>query len=182
MACFDGPARALRCAGALRETADRLGLRLRCGVHTGELEMREDDIGGLALHIAVQIATAARPGQVVASAIVRDLVAGSGLRLREAGAMPLDGAAEPLRLLSLEPEPAAAAPSAQAAETASDLARLSQREREVLGLVAEGLSNAAIAKRLRLSDHTVKRHVANILMKLDLPTRAAAAAIVGRPA
>jgi len=140
--------------------------------------MRKDDIGGLALHVAVQIATAARPGQIVASAIVRDLVAGSGLRLREAGAIPLDGAAEPLRLLSLEEE--AAAPSTQAAETSSDLARLSQREREVLGLVAEGLSNAAIAKRLRLSDHTVKRHVANILMKLDLPTRAAAAAIVGR--
>jgi class 3 adenylate cyclase len=178
MACFDGPARALRCAGALREAAERLGLRLRCGVHTGELEMREDDIGGLALHVAVQIAASARPGQIVASAIVRDLVAGSGLRLRETGALPLD-AGEPLRLLSLEEEPAA--PSAQAANTSSDLARLSQREREVLGLVAEGLSNAAIAKRLRLSDHTVKRHVANILMKLDLPTRAAAAAIVGRP-
>ena len=179
MACFDGPARALRCAGALREAAERLGLRLRCGVHTGELEMREDDVGGLALHVAVQIATSARPGQIVASAIVRDLAAGSGLRLRETGALPLDGAGEPLRLLSLEEEPAL--PSAQAADTSSDLARLSQREREVLGLVAEGLSNAAIAKRLRLSDHTVKRHVANILMKLDLPTRAAAAAIVGRP-
>jgi class 3 adenylate cyclase len=178
MACFDGPARALRCASALREAADRLGLRLRCGIHTGELEMRDDDIGGLALHVAVQIAASARPGQIVASAIVRDLVAGSGLRLRETGAMPLDGAGEPLRLLSLEEE--AAAPSAQASETSSDLARLSQRELEVLGLVAEGLSNAAIAKRLRLSDHTVKRHVANILMKLDLPTRAAAAAIVGR--
>ena len=179
MACFDGPARALRCAGALREAAERLGLRLRCGVHTGELEMREDDIGGLALHVAVQIAASARPGQIVASAIVRDLVAGSGLRLRETGGLPLDGAGEPLRLLSLEEEPAL--PSSQAADTSSDLARLSQREREVLGLVAEGLSNAAIAKRLRLSDHTVKRHVANILMKLDLPTRAAAAAIVGRP-
>jgi DNA-binding NarL/FixJ family response regulator len=163
----------------LREAAERLGLRLRCGVHTGELEMREDDIGGLALHVAVQIAASARPGQIVASAIVRDLVAGSGLRLRETGALPLDGAGEPLRLLSLEEEPAL--PSSQAADTSSDLARLSQREREVLGLVAEGLSNAAIAKRLRLSDHTVKRHVANILMKLDLPTRAAAAAIVGRP-
>ena len=54
------------------------------------------------------------------------------------------------------------------------------REREVLGLVAEGLSNAAIAEALKLSDHTVKRHVANILLKLDLPTRAAAAALIGR--
>jgi DNA-binding NarL/FixJ family response regulator len=57
---------------------------------------------------------------------------------------------------------------------------LSAREREVLTLVADGLSNAVIAERLRLSDHTVKRHVANILLKLDLPTRAAAAALLGR--
>jgi len=57
---------------------------------------------------------------------------------------------------------------------------LSAREREVLILVADGLSNAAIAKRLNLSDHTIKRHVANILLKLDLPTRAAAAALLGR--
>jgi DNA-binding NarL/FixJ family response regulator len=58
---------------------------------------------------------------------------------------------------------------------------LSQREREVLDFVASGLSNAAIAQRLKLSEHTVKRHVANILLKLDLRTRAAAAALVGRP-
>jgi len=57
---------------------------------------------------------------------------------------------------------------------------LSDREREVLRLVADGLSNARIAEQLRLSDHTVKRHVANILLKLDLPTRAAAAALIGR--
>jgi DNA-binding NarL/FixJ family response regulator len=62
---------------------------------------------------------------------------------------------------------------------AASLDALSAREREVLDLVAQGLSNAAIAQRLRLSDHTVKRHVANILLKLDLPTRAAAAGLVG---
>ena len=63
---------------------------------------------------------------------------------------------------------------------ASDLSRLSGREREVLALVAEGLSNAAIAARLGLSEHTAKRHVANILLKLDLPTRVAAAALRAR--
>jgi DNA-binding NarL/FixJ family response regulator len=57
---------------------------------------------------------------------------------------------------------------------------LSEREREVLTLVADELSNAGIAEQLRLSDHTVKRHVANILLKLDLPTRAAAATLIGR--
>ena len=62
----------------------------------------------------------------------------------------------------------------------SDLEALTAREREVLAHVAEGRSNAAIAQRLQLSEHTVKRHVANILLKLDLPTRAAAAALIGR--
>ncbi len=64
---------------------------------------------------------------------------------------------------------------------AGDLGLLSAREREVLVHVADGMSNLAIAETLRLSEHTVKRHVANILLKLDLPTRAAAAAMIGRP-
>jgi DNA-binding NarL/FixJ family response regulator len=70
-------------------------------------------------------------------------------------------------------------PMARSPKTPS-LDALSSREREVLALIADGLSNAAIAHRLDLSEHTVKRHVANILVKLDLPTRAAAAAIVAR--
>jgi DNA-binding NarL/FixJ family response regulator len=74
-------------------------------------------------------------------------------------------------------EPAALRQESTKAQT---LEPLSTREREVLKLVADGLSNAAIAGRLRLSDHTVKRHVANILLKLDLPTRAAAAAFLAR--
>ena len=57
---------------------------------------------------------------------------------------------------------------------------LSAREREVLALIADGLSNAAIANPLNLSDHPIKRHVANILLKLELPTRAASAALMGR--
>jgi DNA-binding NarL/FixJ family response regulator len=64
--------------------------------------------------------------------------------------------------------------------TQPDLDKLSAREREVLTLVADGLSNPAIAAQLRLSEHTVKRHVANILLKLDLPTRTAAAAVAAR--
>ena len=180
IACFDGPARALRCAHAMRRAADRLGLQLRSGVHTGEIEVRENEVGGLVLHVAVRVAAAARPGEVVASGIVRDLVAGSGIRFGEARTIRLDGIAEPLRLHCVEEEAPVSAAAANAATERAELARLSQREREVIALVAQGLSNAAIAKRLHLSDHTVKRHVANILMKLDLPTRAAAAALVGR--
>ena len=175
-ASFDGPARALRCAMAMSDAAERIGLEIRCGAHTGELEkMSEDEVGGLAIHMAAQIAAAARPRETLASGIVRDLVAGSGLRFGEPRLTKIAGIAEPLRLHAVD-ESAPISVSAPAAASASPVAaRLSQREREILALVARGLTNAEIAKRLDLSDHTVKRHVANILMKLDLSSRAAAA-------
>jgi DNA-binding NarL/FixJ family response regulator len=115
---------------------------------------------------------------VLASAVVKDLVPGSGLHFVDRGEETIEGVNGRLRLVAvmaeqhLEPQ--------SRAGRAPRLETLSLREREVLALVAEGLSNAAIARRLRLSDHTVKRHVANILLKLDLPTRAAAAALIGR--
>jgi DNA-binding NarL/FixJ family response regulator len=176
IACFDGPAPAVRCAQAMREAAHHVGLQMRLGVHTGELEMRDDEADGLALHVAVQIAAAARPGEIVASAIVRDLAAGSGLRFRAPRTVRLDADAGPLQLLDVDDEAAPIATPAKIAAGASDLDRLSKRECEMLGLVARGLTNPDIARKLDLSDHTVKRHVANILLKLDLPSRAAAAA------
>jgi DNA-binding NarL/FixJ family response regulator len=90
--------------------------------------------------------------------------------------MPANGGA--LRLLSVSAEQHLEPVTRLAGAPSLDM--LTDREREILTLVANGLSNPAIAKRLDLSDHTVKRHVANILLKLDLPTRAAAAALVGR--
>jgi pimeloyl-ACP methyl ester carboxylesterase/DNA-binding NarL/FixJ family response regulator len=175
---FDGPARAVRCALAIRAAAETLDLALAAGVHTGEIEIRDGATSGTAVQIAERIAARAPDGDVLVSVIVRDLVAGSGLQFAPHGEEAIEGLDEPLRLLTAG-GPARAAPSARAASSA--LETLSAREREVLVLVAKGLSNAAIARRLRLSEHTVKRHVANILMKLDLPTRAAAAAIAGRP-
>jgi DNA-binding NarL/FixJ family response regulator len=71
-------------------------------------------------------------------------------------------------------------PARRPSPDAADVERLSPREREVLALVTEGLSNPAIALRLGLSEHTAKRHVANILTKLDLPSRTAAAALLAR--
>jgi pimeloyl-ACP methyl ester carboxylesterase/DNA-binding CsgD family transcriptional regulator len=174
---FDGPARAVRCAVAILSTATTLGLALAAGVHTGEIETRDGAIAGTALHIAQRIAARARAGEVLVSATVRDLVAGSGLQFAACGEEAIEGLDEPLRLLAVETEAAVTAP-ARAANAAIET--LSAREREVLTLVAKGLSNAAIARRLALSEHTVKRHVANILTKLDLPTRAAAAAMIGR--
>jgi pimeloyl-ACP methyl ester carboxylesterase/DNA-binding CsgD family transcriptional regulator len=178
---FDGTARAVRCALALRDAAGALELQLATGVHTGEIELRDAAVAGQALHVTGRIAARAAAGEVLLSGIVSDLIAGSGLHFVERGQESIEGT--DLRLLAvrveqhLEPQHAE-----QHARTgaAPGLEVLSAREHEVLALVADGLSNSAIARRLRLSDHTVKRHVANILLKLDLPTRAAAAALIGR--
>jgi pimeloyl-ACP methyl ester carboxylesterase/DNA-binding CsgD family transcriptional regulator len=175
---FDGPARAVRCAVALRDAADGLGVKLAAGVHAGEIEIHGDTIAGFAVHVAEQIAARAAAGEVLVSGVVTDLIAGAGLHFRERGSAPIEGIEGGLRLLAVVTEQHLE-PIARPGDAAS-LDTLSAREREVLTLVADGLSNAAIAKRLRLSDHTVKRHVANILLKLNLPTRAAAAAMIGR--
>ncbi|MBX6426494.1 MAG: alpha/beta fold hydrolase [Variibacter sp.] len=175
---FDGPARAVRCALALREAAETLGLALASGVHTGEIELGEESIAGLAVHVARRVSARARSGEVLASGVVADLVAGSGLQFAERGREAIDGLEGPLRLVAVLDEHQRV--RAARAAAAQGLQVLSARERDVLSLVAAGLSNAAIAARLRLSEHTVKRHVANILLKLDLPTRAAAAAFAAR--
>jgi pimeloyl-ACP methyl ester carboxylesterase/DNA-binding CsgD family transcriptional regulator len=179
---FDGPARAVRCALALRDAAAPLSLTLAAGVHTGEIEIGEEAVGGFAVHVAQRIAALASAGEVLVSGVVTDLVAGSGLLFAPRSESAIDGLDGPLRILRVIDEHAdRAAPRRQAtAAQAPHLDRLSAREREVLALVAKGLSNALIAERLRLSEHTVKRHVANILLKLDMPTRAAAAALAGR--
>lgn len=175
---FDGPGRAIGCAIALRDAANALDLKLATGVHTGEVEVHDGVLSGYALHVTQRISTHARAGEVLVSGVVNDLVSGSGFHfvdrpIEQPGAD--DGR---LRLFSVMVEQHLE-PMARLAKTPS-LDALSSREREVLTLVADGLSNAAIADRLDLSEHTVKRHVANSLVKLDLPTRAAAAAMVAR--
>jgi pimeloyl-ACP methyl ester carboxylesterase/DNA-binding CsgD family transcriptional regulator len=177
---FDGPARAVRCGLALRDAAHSLGLELAGGVHTGEIEITDSGFAGLTVHIAEDISAKARAAEVLVSGVVADLVAGSGLHFTERASEIRGETPGELRLHAvtdvqhLEPATSSARPAG--------LEVLSAREREVLALVADGLSNAAIAGRLNLSDHTIKRHVANILLKLDLPTRAAASALVGRTA
>jgi pimeloyl-ACP methyl ester carboxylesterase/DNA-binding CsgD family transcriptional regulator len=175
---FDGPARAVRYGHELCALAHSLAFELAVGVHTGEIEIREGSVSGLALHVTERIATSALPGEVLASGVVHDLVAGSGLHFGEHDRIEISGLDEPVRLFAATSEqhlqPIMPTPRAPRLDI------LSPREREVLVLVAEGLSNAGIAARLQLSNHTVKRHVANILLKLDLPTRAAAAAFASR--
>ncbi len=172
---FDGPARAVRCALALREAATTLGFDLAAAIHAGEIEILGDSVAGFAVHVAERVAARAGAGDILVSSLVTDLVAGSGLHFAERASEAIEGLESPLRVFAVTSEhhlePAARAPKTPGLEV------LSPREREVLDLVAAGLSNAVIAGRLGLSDHTVKRHVANILLKLDLPTRAAASAL-----
>jgi pimeloyl-ACP methyl ester carboxylesterase len=91
LARFDGPARAVRCAIAAGEAVRPLGLQIRAGVHTGEVELAGDDIRGVAVHIGARIAAIAAPGHVLVSRTVKDLVAGSGLVFEDAGAHELKG-------------------------------------------------------------------------------------------
>jgi DNA-binding NarL/FixJ family response regulator len=162
----------------MRDAAAVLQLDLAVGVHVGEIETNGSSVAGLALHVTERISTHAKVGEVLVSGVVNDLAAGSGLHFVEHGAGPIEGLPGSVRLLAVMVEQHLE-PAVRAARS-PNLEALSAREREVLALIADGLSNAAIADRLRLSDHTVKRHVANILLKLDLPTRAAAAALAGR--
>ena len=90
-ASFDGPARAIRCAAAIIESVRGLGLEVRAGVHTGECELVDGKIGGIAVHIGARVAKEAGAGEVLVSSTVRDLVAGSGIAFQERGAVQLKG-------------------------------------------------------------------------------------------
>ena len=102
LATFDGPARAVRCALSIAGAVRSIGLEVRSGVHTGEVEVRGEDIGGVAVHIAARIAAMANTGEVLVSSTVRDLVAGSNLSFCERGARALKGLLEPVRLFSVD--------------------------------------------------------------------------------
>ena len=91
LACFESPARAIRCASALAKDLRQLGIHVRTGLHTGECELIGDKLGGLAVHIGARVAAAAKGDEVLVSQTVRDLVAGSGIRFEERGAHTLRG-------------------------------------------------------------------------------------------
>lgn len=98
LAAFDGPARAIRCAGATRDAVRSLGLEVRCGLHTGECELIGSDLAGIAVHIGARVAGLATAGEVLVSQTVRDLVAGSGLSFEERGMHALKGVPSEWRL------------------------------------------------------------------------------------
>ena len=98
LAAFDGPARAIRCAGAIRDTVRPLNLDVRCGLHTGECERVDNDLVGIAVHIGARVAALASSGEVLVSQTVRDLVAGSGLVFEDRGTHALKGVPNEWRL------------------------------------------------------------------------------------
>ncbi len=103
LATFDGPGRAVRCALAIQAHAARLGISLRVGLHTGEVQLAPDDVHGIAVHIASRVMDASGAGEVCVSRTVRDLVAGSGIAFRGLGARRLAGLEEPMELYAAEP-------------------------------------------------------------------------------
>jgi len=101
-ASFDGPARAIRCATAITEQVRSLGLEVRAGLHTGECELVDGKVAGIAVHIGARVAAQAAPGEVLVSSTVRDLVAGSGLRFEDRGEHELKGVPGDWRLYAVE--------------------------------------------------------------------------------
>ncbi len=90
-AIFDGPARAVRCACAIRDEVQQLGLEVRVGLHTGECEVAGSKVSGIAVHTGARVAAAAQSQEVLASRTVHDLVAGSGIRFDDRGSHVLKG-------------------------------------------------------------------------------------------
>jgi class 3 adenylate cyclase len=102
LATFDGPARAVRCACSIAQEIRQLGIEIRAGLHTGECEVIDDDIGGIAVHIGARVAALAAPGEVLVSSTVKDLVAGSGLNFADRGSHALKGIPGDWRIFAAE--------------------------------------------------------------------------------
>jgi serine/threonine-protein kinase len=105
LATFDAPERAIRCACAIRDAVRRLGIEIRSGVHTGEVEVMGKNLGGLAVHIGARVAAAAAPGEILVSSTVRDLAAGSGFEFEDRGPQILKGVPGEWRLSAVTGEP-----------------------------------------------------------------------------
>src|SRR3984893_18147178 len=114
LAPFDGPTQAIRCAEALLADAETLRIEIRAGIHTGECELMDADIGGIAVHIAARILGRAGAGEILVSRPVRDLVVGSGVGFQDRGSVELRGVPGTWQLLAVDRDgPRAGSPEAQ---------------------------------------------------------------------
>lgn len=101
-ATFDGPARAIMCADAIRGSTRQLGLDLRIGIHTGECEIRGESLEGIAIHIAARVSAMAAGGEILVSRTVKDIVTGSGIEFEDIGTHPLKGISDPYQLFKVK--------------------------------------------------------------------------------
>ena len=128
LATFDGPTQAIRCAEALRADAETLGIEIRAGIHTGECELLDTDIGGLAVHIAARILGHAGAGEILVSRTVRDLVVGSGTGFEDRGSVELRGVPGTWQLLAVNRHgPPAGSAEAELASTPTPGPRTAMR-------------------------------------------------------
>jgi pimeloyl-ACP methyl ester carboxylesterase/DNA-binding CsgD family transcriptional regulator len=168
LATFDGPARAICCATAVSAAVRQLGIEIRAGLHTGEVELLREGVTGIAVRIGARVAAEARPGEVLVSSTVKDLVAGSGLGFRDRGLHILKGIPGEWRLFAVESNE----PAGSAVPVTRYPDGLSEREVQVLCLIARGRSNSEIAEELVLSVRTVEHHIARIYPKIGARGRA----------
>ena len=107
LATFDGPGRAIHCSLSMIAAVKSLGVEIRAGLHTGEVEVGENDVRGIAVHVAARVAALAQPGQCLVSRTVKDLVAGADIRFSELGKRELKGLTEAIDLFAAAPRPGA---------------------------------------------------------------------------
>jgi DNA-binding NarL/FixJ family response regulator len=177
LASFDSAARAIRCALALMERVAGLGLTIRVGIHTGEIEEVDGKPRGIAMHIASRIAAQAAPGEILVAATTRELATGAGLDFFDRGEHTLKGVSEPKRLYAAREGSSGAGRRGtfRTHAAAEQLpAGLTRREVDVLRMVAVGLSDAEVAERLAVSVRTVNAHLRSIYRKAGVHSRAAA--------
>jgi class 3 adenylate cyclase len=110
LAAFDGPARAIHCARAIRDAAHGLGLEIRAGLHTGECEVRGNDLSGVSVHTAQRVSALGRPGEILVTSTVRDMVAGSGITFNDRGLHTLKGLPDKRQILAVRPPQNTTAP------------------------------------------------------------------------
>jgi DNA-binding NarL/FixJ family response regulator len=176
---FDNPTPAIRCAHAAVDRLAALGLQIRAGIHTGEVEQVEGRARGIALHVASRIAARAEAGEILLSATSRELAAGAGLIFTDRGEHVLRGVSGPRRLYATCEAPVGST-EVSVRSRVSDAdptgypAGLTAREVDVLRLVARGLSDAEAASSLFVSVRTVNAHLRSIYRKVGVHSRAAA--------
>ena len=163
LAAFDGPARAVRAARSIGDSARRLGIEIKAGLHTGECDVVDEEIAGIAVEISAQVAARAHAGEVLVSSTVKDLVAGSGIRFEDRGARQLKGVEGKWRLFAVveDGNPGAVREAAYSAPV-----RSSRRARPIDSLAILPLANAGADPNMEYLSDGITESIINTLSQL----------------